>query len=394
MTVYEISSGVVIKTMGLSLASIEFIDCAATIIGLAIGIVYGFESWRGTKTPGLKTSPRLKELRLVVVVLFLAAISDMRAVSPDIQKPRFFSFYLVGFLIGAPLTIAAQSFSVWRYCRSVKRTNPHLYPIPPFRPVLDYIRYGYEYHETALKEAMEKKRQDQFTAYQAFMQSFLSAYSKYMREVTPIVFRLRAHPDEETKKVVTKQLVRCIQGIVEAYRNRDEPGVEINANYMVAWPSASLPIELRSRIVFDYGEPKDRYEYFLVLNEYAKDEGKEFFVLPVEGRTSGLFERQVLPGAPEAFLTGRAIVDDTSKITFRPDVPTDTKNQIQTYFRTKAFRSFASLRVDSHDATERLGVVNIESSNLRVLGRSHSEQDYIILLIAPFLNLLGFLHKR
>jgi hypothetical protein len=67
------------------------------------------------------------------------------------------------------------------------------------------------------------------------------------------------------------------------------------------------------------------------------------------------------------------------------------QSEINQYFSTKAFKSFAVLNVIYGGA--RLGVINVESNRQSVFGTSMEKKEEVKSMIKPFCLLMGFLIK-
>ena len=191
--------------------------------------------------------------------------------------------------------------------------------------------------------------------------------------------------DLTSKREVIVQVLRSIQGAVREH-NAHVDGLEVNCNYMRAYPKTALP-ELKGRLKFTFGS-LDRYPWFLALEEYADDKGREDFVLPVEERREHKSDRKSLPGAPLAFLLNETIViDDLDHFKYPRNLPKTVVEELRAYFEGKSFKSFGSLNI--RVSGKRLGIVNVEANKPFVFGRTEEEKTEITALLHPFCQLLG-----
>ena len=145
-----------------------------------------------------------------------------------------------------------------------------------------------------------------------------SYYRNYVKEYVGQVTRAIAAADNpsiaQNASKVTQDILRTIQSVVAAYHDNNAAR-NINVNYMHAITAEDLHGDWR-KVRFYLEKEKSRYGCFLALREYASDEEREDFILPVERKGTTESDR-VLPGAPEAFMNVRYVaIDDTSKIEY------------------------------------------------------------------------------
>jgi hypothetical protein len=394
------------------------------LVGCAMGVFYGFDGWRGSlEELELKDSPRVKNFIWVATVAFATIIADFKIVDPDVKKPQLLLFYLAGFMVVSLLVVlgwAAAIFLKFSYTKIFDSVN---YPLPPFAPVWDYLRYGYGYHSQRYEEALkrsrdydlERSKQEQVrlnAEFQAFrggaeqeiralrkrerelqesrghVDKFLPAYFKQIPVAIAAVDHFRSQPDPTTRAFVIKQILQSITAVVVEYYG-EVPGLRVNSNYMVAYPKTSAPQDLDSRLRYSWGD-RSRYDYFLSLEEYAFDVGREDFVLPVESKGKANYMDRVLPGAPLAFVRNMAVVvDDTRSIEYPRGIDSGVVSEIKNYFEVKwaDFKSFACLNIAG--GGKQLGIVHIESNREFVFGKSAEKQEEILSLLQPFCLLLG-----
>jgi hypothetical protein len=393
------------------------------LVGCAMGVFYGFDGWRGSlKDLELKDSPRVKNFIWVATVAFGTFIADFKIVDPDVKKPRLLLFYLTGFMVVSLLVIlgwAAAIFLKFSYTKLFDAIN---YPIPPFTPVWDYLRYGYGYHNQRYEDALKKSRDNELerrkqeleranSVFEEYRQqaeqqidelkkeitiqqsrrhidAFLPAYFKQIPLAIAAVDHFRMRPDRATRTFVAKQILQSIAAVVFEYYG-EVPGLRVNCNYMIAYHKSSPPKDLSSRLRYSWGD-HSRYDYFLSLEDYAFDFGREDFVLPVEGKgTPGYLDR-VLPGAPLAFVRNMpVIVDDTKTLEYAKDTDPGVVEESKKYFEGKRedFKSFACLNILG--GGKQLGIVHIESNTEFIFGKSKNKTEEILSLLQPFCLLLG-----
>jgi hypothetical protein len=359
-------------------------DFIFLLAGIAMGLFYGFDGWKGsTKNLPLKNSPRVKSFLWAIGAAFFVFIADVKRVFPDLNKERALLAYLTAFFVSSFLTIMVWGLSILVKFAWIRRFDTSKYPGPPFTPFADYIRYGYEYHYTQYCEALKRQeaREEQY------LRTFLPSYITQLSYAIAATHSYRESRDPGQKRQVEVSILQSIIAVVREYYGK-VPELEVNANYMVAYRKDIVTPDMLACTKFAFGDPK-RYEFFLALAEYGQDRGRENFVLPVENKNNRGAIKSCLPGAPLAFLMNdTAIVDDVAKIRYSKGIPAETIDEISTYFEGKNFRSFGSLNIAG--AGKQLGVVNVESNQTHVFGRTQKQKKEITSFLHPFCSLLAF----
>jgi hypothetical protein len=353
--------------------------------GCAMGIFYGFDGWRGSiKDLGLRNSPRVKNLLWVLGAGAGIFIADFKAVDKSADRGVLLLIYAIGFFAAAFLTVVSWGCIIGVKFFKLRRSQPQNMPPEPFSPVLDYFYYGYAFHRSQYEAALASNREDRFKRYRNYVQI-------YVEQISLAIAAVDNPATTQNATTIIRDILRSIQSIVIAYHKK-ESALEINVNYMEAIAAEKLTESDWGKILFYDQASKSRYEYFLALREYASDQEREDFILPVERRNTPEAAR-VLPGAPEAFMKLRYVaIDDTSKINYPSELPREIANQMKSYFKSKAFKSFGAVPVIGNG--QPLGVVNVDSTEVEVFGNSEQEQREIATLLSPFCLLLGKIVSR
>jgi len=373
------------------------VEAILLIVGVAMGILFALDGWSGSPTTrDFATSPRLKNFKYAAFTAGLAFIADLKPLGITVAKDHLLLWYLVGFVLTAVLVIGAVMIVIAVQYPRVAQAYPGL-TFPGQTPVLHYLFYGFHSYQAALQKAkeerdasVEKSQAGRSAEYQAFIHRFLPAYNKQVSNSIAGVDRFLAHQEEPVRMQVAQQILTSIQAVVTEYNDR-RPGLAINVNYMRAYPFATAPAAAKTRLRFAK-KGVTTYGCVLMLTEYADDEGRESFSLPVPDETDQEAAKLLLPGAPEAFFnTTTAVIPQTEKVEFPTGFDPAVKAEIKAYFASKRFQSFASMTIIHRG--EKCGVVNIESNAEYVFGRREEEQKELAGLIKPFSLLLGFVVK-
>jgi len=290
------------ERMSLNLLPSDGAEVCFLLLGAAVGVCYGLDGWTGTqKDTELNRTTRLKNLKYAVGGLFLTLIADLKSVGLTTSKLSLLQYYIEGFSFAGSAAVVFVGFCLYCKYEAVRRTDLAGFLPQSFSPVLDYLLYGFNFYrstsEKTLKDAQEKR--EAFSRDQ--LAGFLPAYARQLSNAIAAISFYTENGTEGVRKEVAIQILKCIRAVVvEGYQKQN--GLFINANYMVAHHKDSLPanFELEKRLRFAQ-KGKDEYEYFLALEGYADDDGKEQFVLPVESKNTDGWEARLLPGAPQAF---------------------------------------------------------------------------------------------
>ena len=338
------------------------------LAGLALGIFYGFDGWRGsTKDLEFKDSPRVKNLLWVLGGAFTAVIGDVRAVDPTAKKPVLLLSYFVAFFIGAASVVVVWGFVVLvDAARSGGRLR-HAYTV--LDGVGDYFYFGYRNYRDHKDQIAMRQRA-------SFLEDYLTQLSY---SITIAGSKIPANQ----RTAVARNILRSMAAVVRKYRGENSKAL-IRINLMMA---RSCTAELRSKLRFT--SERQEVEQCLELVVYDSDEEQRDFLLPLPKSWD---VKDALPGAPIAFVGEMpVIVDDTGHIDFPESISPKLKTALRQYFASKQakFKSFASLRVVGGGAA--IAVVNVESSEKHVFGVDDAEKKEFVEYLFPFCSTLGIL---
>ncbi len=360
-------------------------DFIMLVIGLAVGIFYGFDGWRGSlEKVELKDSPRFRNFRYAAAVAVTTFIADLKVLDPNIQKLRLLAFYLASFLVSAFLTVFGWALYIAVTCLFIKRADPANSALSTLKHVGNYLLYGHKHHIEKLELSLHSNKESEI---RRLRRDFLPSYASQLSHSLGAIYHYRAQPAPEARKLVARNILKTICAVVQGYRGKHND-IEIDANYMVAYDKSSAPRSLPLR--FAWGE-KGRYKHFLALETYADDMRTKTFALPVEDESDPQAAKRVLPGAPRAFFNDAwEIIDSTARISYPEATDKAVLKDMKDYFRQSRFKSFASLPIIGKGG-KKLGIVNIDSNQEFVFGKTEDEKNEIASLVYPFCLLLGLI---
>ena len=340
------------------------------LVGLALGVFYGFDGWRGsTEEIEFKDSARAKNLVWVLTGAFTAIIGDVKAVDETAKKPVLLLVYLAAVLSGAFLVVVGWGLIVAIDNIGTSRRLGNGYAL--MDALGDYFFFGYrKYRERKESHADNQRRE--------FHQDYL----------IQLAYSIAAAGSDATpgqRLIFARDILRSMAAVVRNYRGGNTTA-KIRTNLMMA--RRFVP-EMASRL--RYSAKGATVEDCLELVTYDNDNGSKDVVLPLP---SGGSANLVLPGAPAALIGELPIIiDDTSKISFPSGLADEVKVEMEKYFESKrkSFKSFASLRVVGGGRP--IAVVNVDCTEENIFGEDEKDKKEIVEYLLPFCSALGILCK-
>lgn len=360
---------------------INNIELLFFIFGLLIGTFYGFDGWKGsTKDKTFRNSPRYKNFLVVIGGAFSTLLS--LPFKADIVFSSVLLHYIIGFTLALILVVGGWGLGIFIKFL-LKKKNDTEFTLPDsFSPVGDYFHYGYAYYQENYKSVLFEMNYDYYY-YQNFYLDFLAKFMQLISTQIVTVEAYKSNPNEVFKKTVASRILQAIETIVYEYYEGEE-GLKINVNYMKAYSKEEVSKTLLGKLKFA-DSSKESYNYYLAIEGYARDEGREDFVLPVVK----VDNYDCLPGAPESFYRNQTLViDDTEVLTFPTGIKEETKQEINTYFKNKDFRSFACLNIISA-TSQKVGILNVEANRKFIFGEENKDKEMMASFLHPFCLLLG-----
>lgn len=354
------------------------------VVGLLIGLFYAFDGWSSTGTTrSLKDSPRVVNFKYAIGAFIITLIADFSKVDASINKGRLLQIYLICFLVTSILTITAMAVAIGRQSRRHAVTHPGLI-FPGSSAVLHFLIYGYRSYDEKLKQAMKEWNESREQAINGFL-------PQYHLQVTGAILAVNhalhaANPEKSRSTAQT--ILQNIEAVVRAY-NKDVANLDISANYLRVTKSANATTDQMNAAKFLH-QDWNHYEYLLILEQYARDPTPAPFALPVWKNPADINEN-ILPGAPEAFLRGGAVLVKRKEMKFASQLPSATVKEIKAYFDQKGLVNFLAMPILSSGST--CGVLNIEANRPEVFGKDEKALKEMIGMLSPFCHLLGFLIK-
>jgi HAD superfamily phosphoserine phosphatase-like hydrolase len=127
----------------------------AGLVGLCIGIFYGFDGWRGNAEElALQDSPRVKNLLWILGPGIAAFIGDVKALDPDAKKPLLLLTYFLPCVVGAVVVVVF--WGIWIGIGRVRaRSRGETYGLS--EALGDYFFYGYRYFRQQCDAEKQKR---------------------------------------------------------------------------------------------------------------------------------------------------------------------------------------------------------------------------------------------
>lgn len=351
----------------------------AGLVGLVVGIFYGFDGWRGdTAAIDFKDSPRWKNLAFVLGGGFAAFFGDLKALDPGANKllvlVAYFSLFVIaGFAVVMFWGIAIGIARLWAGFKG--RSGGYGF----LDAITDYFFYGFRHYRQRVDAAGQNAAQ--VAATQNDTSLFYMAYSQ---QLSRGVQAAGSVTDASKKNETARAILASVSAVIRSYHRDDANKNGIRANLMLR---RVCDDPLRQRLMF-VGSTRAQVTRCLELVAYDEIEDEPGIVLPLPDAAQGALAK-ALPGAPTAFLHPNryAIIDDTAQIQYQPLVPQDVQAEIRAYLDVKPFRSFGCIQIVGAGVI--LGVVTVEARMTEVFGRSEEEKRKIISLLLPFCGALA-----
>ncbi len=270
----------------------------------------------------------------------------------------------------AALVIIFQGTFIFFSVRSRAKTEPE------FRGrsvefLLDYIAYGFAYYKEALKEADRNL---------AANLDPLSALGELGSVVSTVIVHSAVARDGFNKELLytgIDQSLTAIESTIQVMRGKTHD-LKLKSNYMVLVPADKLGTS--QSLFLENGTV---YEKLLAFRRY-KDGVRLEIALPIERDARSL---HVLPGAPSCVTERAATHINIKKLEFREGVSDGIKEQVAEYFRNASYSSVLSIPLIW--GQELIGVVNIESSEIDIVGRGPDCIEAIGKALSPHCLILG-----
>ena len=355
------------------------------LIGLLLGFFYGLDGWQGSpEAVSFRKSARAKNLLYVLGGALTTFLTSL--IFEDVSKARLLLFYFSAFVFGSAVVVIGIGVVLFIKYAYVKFVTPEQYPAPPFSPLIDYFFYGYRFVREEFSKGIDRREEENNEK----RKEFLPEYGKQVSHAAAAVSGYTNNPNEANRTEIARTILASICAVMHLY-HPDERDLWFNANCMIAYDRKHLTEEVLGKALFTWGDTS-RYGYYLSLYAYADDKGAQSFSLPVEAKNSADSYRNILPGAPKAFLVNETVIFDSIKdIEYPEGVPKEVRAQIGTYFGSRTtFKSFACLNI--LHGSRQVGVVNIESSRPNIFGINQEHKEELEALLFPFCFLLGFLN--
>jgi hypothetical protein len=347
----------------------------SAIIGITMGVCYALDGWRAspTATPLDKTI-RLKNFIWVAGGALTTLAIDFKSLFPSSDRGALFTCYIFAWFLTAAGIILISAIAAAQDAKAFKKENPAGYPDRPFRPVSEYVLYGYEYYKKNYKEAVDNKLKSTLGLHRAWTKEYIEKLTYAVRQAR----KSRVSPDK--KQEYALNVLTYICAVVTVYYKLEAKDVVITANYMIAYGASKKTPDPR------FVDPKEpTHDRVLVVEGTSNESDQRYSILPVE-KANAL---KSLPGAPLALITCEdQIEDNTEKIEYQRQLHTTVKKACIEFFEKRGYKSFASLLLYHPGTIEPFGVLNIESNVQAIFGSDNDAKQETKNMLRPFSILL------
>jgi len=379
-------------------------------IGALLGVFFALNGFgEPIKPVDLKNSARVRNLLWLVTGAVGVILTDWRRLAGSAPDA---GFLLVSYLLGA---IAGSIFGllmivlflvlgIWQANRQRGGIEPLSYSL-----IVDYLHHGYGHYQQMRAKHEEARSIRQAQIDQEVQRALQSALHDHaVREQQERLARMEreasvqdviaalvhsiaavlAEADTQRRRERQNEVIDAILGGIRAavlnQVRSDLTGLRIRVNHMNFVPIADVTAEQQAAALFRFGDD-ERYTGLLVLHRAAGGSALETVVLPVDGRISD--RDTLLPGAPEAFVLGKAAIINSRSVKCNPGINRATQAAIRKFFDAVDFASVASIPISGKDGL--MGVINIESSRQDLLGEGEEVGKAVCTTLQPFAALLS-----
>jgi hypothetical protein len=372
-------------------------------IGALLGLFFSLNGFaEPIKPTDLKNSARVRNLLWLVTGAVGVILADWKRLAGSAPEAGFLLVsYLLGAITGAILGLLVIVLFLALSIRHANRQRNGLDQLP-YRLIIDYLHHGYGHfqqmwakHEEARSIRQAQIDQEVQRALQQALRRERLARMERDASVQDVIAALvhgiaavLAEPDPERRRERQNEVIDAIlDGLKVAVLNQvrsDFEGLRIRVNHMNFIPIVDTTEEQRTAALFRFGD-EDRYTGLLVLHRAAGGSALETVVLPVDGRVSD--RGTLLPGAPEAFVLGKAAIINSRSIRCGHGINRATQAAIRKFFEAVDFESVASIPISSKSGP--MGVINIESNRCDLLGEGEEIGKAVCTTLQPFAALLS-----
>lgn len=338
------------------------------LVGLAFGIFYGFDGWRGSADEiEFKDSPRIKNLIWLLTAALAAIIGDIKSIDETAKKPVILLVYCAAVLSGTFGIVILWGLVVLIDSFGARRQLGQQYGVP--EALGDYFFFGYRRY---------RERKALISSRQSFLRS-------YLVQLANSIAAAGAEAQDERQLEFIRNILRSMTAVVLEYRGGESRG-RIRANLMIA-KACTAEMAKQLRFAVEGAQVDECLELVTHHNEDIRD-----VILPIpQGRRREL----ALPGAPMAFVAnGPVVVDDTRDVPLAAGLTKAQSTELVEYLVAKrgVFKSFASLCIVGGGRA--LGVVNVDCSEEFIFGPDAAQKEEVVSYLLPFCTALGIILGR
>jgi hypothetical protein len=367
----------------------------AGLLGLFLGCVVGLNGFAqpATSASALGQTPRVKNLLwLLSGFAFFAVDTSRLGLGPNFPWIWPFAAYEGGAVAGALAAVGWMLHSIAQGVREFQRQHPEARGVDLSELKREYLTYGKERCEEKWKkqkasalEAEElaertKQHQDQDADLANLRRQQALDADSLAAECVHIALREAGASQQIPVNDLTDMILRAIYARISAASSRP---VTLNGGYMTYISPFDVGPDIERKLLFTNGMPGN-YTGYLRSRRGSLRAGREFY-WPI-----AKFEKDILPGAPEAVVREGYSILDPRKIGFQEGVVPGVRQEIEAYYGNAYFAKVASIvSILVSDGNGCYGVVNIESSEPDLIGQGPEQVAQIVYRIRPLVALLS-----
>ena len=183
----------------------------ATLVGVAVGIFYGFDGWSGdTENVAFQDSKRVKNLLWVLGPGVLAFFGDSKALNPQTDRSELMLAYFAPCLVAGSLVVFFWGCTIAiGQAFAVARKTDYGYGIAD--AVGDYFFYGYRHYRLKAQLAKESTSARFHLAYRRQLAVSIAAAGSLRGDAEPI-----------RRLEIARTILKSILAVIQSYHNDDQ----------------------------------------------------------------------------------------------------------------------------------------------------------------------------
>jgi hypothetical protein len=332
----------------------------------------------------LHKTPRFKSFLAALFTPMALLAADWKKLGVNLDLTEVCVGYYIAFVISALVCLTGFAAGIYVVRQRAMGSWPRNFGgESPLDRVILFVVYGVARLRRAVDAENRKLAEARSSAFGLAHLERIGTANAALTKLMHGVAGWQLRRDAASREELVDRILEAIEGVARAYARAPESLRELRANYMDVVPIPKVKRAERDAVRFIWPR-EETWSHLLVLRRYGGRIGTQAFALPV-GRATP--PDAVMLGAPEAFETGRATYTDKRNLKFGNRIPKEIRSTVRNYLGPQPFRTFVSIPIDHPNGT--VGILNIESTEIYILGEDEDVMNSVIKCLYPYCALLG-----